>query len=53
VELHPLAATGGSEVRLMFSNASVSPEVVARFDSALTRLRESGRYEEIEGQYIR
>ncbi len=53
VELHPLAATGGSEVRLMFSQASVSPEVVARFDSALTRLRESGRYEEIEGQYIR
>ncbi|MGB5622833.1 MAG: transporter substrate-binding domain-containing protein [Gammaproteobacteria bacterium] len=53
VELHPLAAAGGSEVRLMFSQASVSPEVVARFDSALTRLRESGRYAEIEGQYIR
>ncbi len=53
VELHPLAATGGSDVRLMFSQASVSPEVVARFDSALTRLHESGRYEEIEGQYIR
>lgn len=53
VELHPLAAAGGSEVRLMFSQASVARETVARFDQALTRLRESGRYEEIEGQYIR
>ncbi|MGD8977238.1 MAG: transporter substrate-binding domain-containing protein [Gammaproteobacteria bacterium] len=53
VELHPLAATGGSDVRLMFSRQSVAQEIVARFDQALTRLRESGRYEEIEGQYIR
>lgn len=53
VELHPLASAGGSDVRLMFSRKSVPQEIVARFDQALTRLRESGRYEEIEGQYIR
>jgi len=53
VEAHPLELESGGEVRLMFSSATVPVEVLARFDAGLQRLRETGRYEDIEGQYIR
>lgn len=53
VEEHPMTLESGGEVRLMFSRASVPDEVLARFDAGLRSLRETGRYEAIEGQYIR
>lgn len=53
VKAHPLELESGGEVRLMFSSATVPVEVLARFDAGLQRLRETGRYEDIEGQYIR
>ena len=53
VKAHPMELESGGEVRLMFSRATVPAEVLARFDAGLQRLRETGRYEDIEGQYIR
>jgi polar amino acid transport system substrate-binding protein len=53
VEEHPLQLETGGDVRLMFSRASVPAEEVERFNTGLERLRENGRYETIEGQYIR
>ena len=53
IEVHPLQLQSGGEVRFLFSRASVSPELVARFDGALQRVRSSGLYREIQGQYLR
>lgn len=53
VEPHPVALESGGEVRLMFSRATVPGDVLQRFDAGLKSLRETGRYEAIEGQYIR
>ena len=53
IAVHPIALESGGEVRLMFSRASVDEAVVRRFDEALAELRDSGRYEEIEGRYLR
>lgn len=53
IQVHPLTLQSGGEVCFMFSRASVTPEIVARFDAALEGVRASGVYEEIQGQYLR
>jgi polar amino acid transport system substrate-binding protein len=40
------------EVSLMFSKASVSPEIVAAFDKSLAAMRLDGRYEQIVKRYL-
>lgn len=52
ISRHPLSLDNPGEVRIMFSKASVSPELVAHVNDSLTRLKESGEYEEIQGQYL-
>lgn len=53
IAVHPLTLQSGGDVRFMFSRASVDEAFVGRVDEALARLRESGRYREIESRYLR
>lgn len=53
ISRHPLSLDSPGEVRIMFSRATVSPELVARINESLARLRESGEYEQIERPYLK
>ncbi len=53
IAVHPLVLETGAEVRFMFSRASTTEDVVARFNDALEQIRTSGRYTEIEDRYLR
>ena len=42
-----------SDVRLMFSRASVEPDLVARFNDSMGALRGSGEFDAIQARYLR
>lgn len=50
IEALPLEIKTG-DVRLMFSNASISPDVVAAIDQALATLQDDGRYTRLMSKY--
>ncbi len=50
IEAHPIVIETG-EVRLMFSRASVSEDVIKRVDAALAEMKQDGTYEEIMQKY--
>jgi polar amino acid transport system substrate-binding protein len=53
IAVHPLALQSGGQVRFMFSRASTSEDIVARFNEALAQIEASGAYQEIEDRYLR
>jgi len=53
IAVHPLVLEAGDKVRYMFSRASTTQDMVARFNDALREIRASGRYTEIEDRYLR
>lgn len=53
IEAHPATIGASTEVRLMFSRASVTEDVVARFNESLAHLRDSGEIDSIRGRYQR
>jgi polar amino acid transport system substrate-binding protein len=53
IAVHPLVLEPGGDVRFMFSRASTTEDMVARFNDALGEIRASGRYTEIEDRYLR
>ena len=50
IEAHPIVIETG-EVQLMFSRASVSDDVINRFNAALVELKQDGTYEELMQKY--
>lgn len=49
---HPLKLGDGTDVHIMYSRASVSPERVERLGQALSKLKASGAYEQLRVQYL-
>lgn len=50
IEAHPITVHSGN-VALMFSKKSVTPETVVAFNTALAKLKESGKYKKILDKY--
>jgi len=49
---HRLSLGEATRVRIMFSKATVPPELVARFDESLAGLKESGEYARLQRRYL-
>lgn len=52
ISQHPLGLGEGTEVRIMYSKASVSSELVDRMDASLARLKESGEHAALLQRYL-
>jgi polar amino acid transport system substrate-binding protein len=52
ISRHPLSLGEGIEVRIMYSRASVPPELVERLDAGLARIRARGEYESLVQRYL-
>lgn len=52
ISQHSMSLGPRGEVRIMYSQASVSPELVERLNESLANLKESGEYEAIERRYL-
>lgn len=52
ISQHRLKLGEGTEVRIMYSKASVSPELVERMDASLARLKESGEHAALLQRYL-
>lgn len=52
ISKHRLSLGEGTKVRIMYSKATVPPELVARLDASLARLKESGEYASLQHRYL-
>lgn len=50
---HPLRLGEGTDVHIMYSKVSISPELVEQLDAALQRLKDSGGYKTLQVQYLK
>ena len=52
ISKHRQSLGEASKVRVMYSKATVPPELVARLDASLARLKESGEYASLQQRYL-